>query len=458
MTDLLNRPASDRTASQRGGQAAPVPRPVTISAALAAGTAAGATLVTCMAVAVIGWFLADAGAHGQTTDALRVGADAWLIGHGSSIVLSGVPLAMVPMGLTWLFLLVAYRAGRWAGRSSQELDGDRTLALAATIFTGIYVIIGVLTAVLASQDAATPSLGRTLLGTLLVSGLGGGLGLAAGTGRLTLWWDLVPGWVRSVVLGAGQAALLLVAVAALLVAGSLLLHLNEAATVVSELHLGVGDALMYAVVTAAVAPNAVLFGVAYLVGPGFAIGTGTVVSPTAVTLGPVPAFPLLAALPSDGPTPVWLLSALAVPVVVAGLAAWRAQRRYGVLAYDSAALRGFGVGFAAALLVSLLVGLAGGPMGTGRLADVGAPFAEVLVMSVMAMSLGGLAGGLLAAWWTRRGGEEPAERPIPSPRAAVAPKRERRSTPKSERTSAPVTPTPADPDDVEMTIEVPLRD
>lgn len=450
MTDLLNRPASDRTASQRGKQAAPVPRPVTISAALAAGTAAGATLVTCMAVAVIGWFLADAGAHGQTTDALRVGADAWLIGHGSTIVLSGVPLAMVPLGLTWLFLLVAYRAGRWAGRTSQALDADRTLALAATIFAGIYVIIGVLTAVLASQDAATPSLGRTLFGTLLVSGVGGGLGLASGTGRLAGWWDLVPGWVRSVLLGAGQAALMLIAVAALLVTGSLLLHLNEAATVVSELHLGVGDALMYAVVTAAVAPNAVLFGVAYLVGPGFAVGTATVVSPTAVTLGPVPAFPLLAALPQDGPTPVWLLGVLAVPVVVAGLAAWRAQRRYGVLAYDSAALRGFGTGFGAAVLVSLLVGLAGGPMGTGRLADIGAPFAEVLVMSVMAMSLGGLAGGLLAAWWSRRGGEVPAERPVRTPRTAAA------ATP--ERTSGPVAAASAEPDDVELTIEVPLRD
>ena len=38
-----------------------------------------------MAVAVVGWFLADAGAHGQTTDALRVGADAWLVGNGSGL-------------------------------------------------------------------------------------------------------------------------------------------------------------------------------------------------------------------------------------------------------------------------------------------------------------------------------------------------------------------------------------
>ena len=44
----------------------------------------------------------------------------------------------------------------------------------------------------------------------------------------------------------------------------------------------------------------------YLVGPGFALGTGTVVSPAEVDLGPVPALPVLAAIPADGPAPGWV--------------------------------------------------------------------------------------------------------------------------------------------------------
>ena len=47
----------------------------------------------------------------------------------------------------------------------------------------------------------------------------------------------------------------------------------------SGLHLGPGDYVMYTLATMAVAPNAVLFGSAYLLGPGFAVGTGTLVSP-----------------------------------------------------------------------------------------------------------------------------------------------------------------------------------
>ena len=131
----------------------------------------------------------------------------------------------------------------------------------------------------------------------------------------------------------------------MLVVAALAAGLNEAATVMSELQLGPGDHLMYALATVAVAPNAVLFGSAYLLGPGFAVGTGTVVSPTVVALGPVPAFPLLAALPGSGPTPDWAVGLLAVPVVVGAAGAVLAQRAYRVTAYDSAALRGFGSGF-----------------------------------------------------------------------------------------------------------------
>jgi membrane associated rhomboid family serine protease len=93
---------------------------------------------------------------------------------------------------------------------------------------------------------------------------------------------------------------------------------------------------------------------------------------------------------------------LAVPVVVGAVGAVLAQRSYGVTAYDSAALRGFGSGFVAALLTTLAITLAGGPMGTGRMADIGAPVGEVLVSAVAAMSLGGLVAGVATAWWQRR--------------------------------------------------------
>ena len=156
-------------------------RPLTVSAACAALGAAGTTLLTFMGIAVIGWFLADAGAHGETTDALRAGADAWLVGHGSGISLSGVPLGIVPLALTGVLAAALYRSGRWAAATSEPVEEDRPVLLAATVLTGSYVVIAVVTCVLAGQSSASPGLGRAVLGALLLSGVAGTLGLAAGT-------------------------------------------------------------------------------------------------------------------------------------------------------------------------------------------------------------------------------------------------------------------------------------
>jgi hypothetical protein len=414
MTDLLSRPGN--TPSSRpatggvfprwlggpAGDGQPEARPLTVSAALASLAAVATCLGAAMVVSVIGWFLADAGAHGETTDALRVGTDVWLVGHGSRLTVSGVPLGIIPLALTALIGLVVYRWGRWAGETSAPVDDDRTVALAATVFSGLYLVIAVITCVLVGQESASPGLGRAMVGSLLVSGIAGTLGLGVGTGRLSGWVDRVPGWIRSIAYGASAAFLLLVAASAVLVAVMLVLGLNDASTMMSGLHLSRGDYLVYALATVSVAPNAVLLGSAYLLGPGFAVGAGTVVSPSVVTLGPVPAFPFLAALPDAGPTAEWTIAFLAVPVIVGAVGAVLAQRAYGVTAYDSSALRGFGSGFAAALLTTLAIGLAGGPMGTGRMADIGAPLGEVLVSAVAAMSLGGLVAGLVTAWWQRR--------------------------------------------------------
>jgi hypothetical protein len=411
MSVVTTRPS---TGLSRAGE--PEGRPLTAGAAMAGAGAALVGLVVCMSAALTGWFLADAGAHGDTTDALRVGADAWLLGHGSHLVLAGTPLGVTPLAITMMLVLTAFRGGRWAGQrsgSAAGADDGRAFATGVATFTCAYVVVAVVTCVLASRSGAAPGLGRAVLGALLVAAAGGGLGLAAGTGRLAALVDRTPRWLVDVVAGALAGTLWLVAAGAALVGVSLLLSFNEAATVLSELHLGVGDALSYTVVTVLFAPNAVLLGTAYLVGPGFAFGTGTTISPTAVSLGVVPAYPVLAALPGEGPTPGWLVLLLAVPALAAALGAAATLRRHEPIAHDLAAMRGAGAGFLAGILVTLLVAAAGGPLGTGRMADIGAPVAEVLVFATGLMSLGGLLGALAQNWWGRRrwvaadDGEEP---------------------------------------------------
>jgi hypothetical protein len=420
MSALITRPAPG---SARPAEPGPG-RPLAVTAALAGVGAAVIGMVVCMSVALAGWFLADAGAHGDTTDALRVGVVAWLAGHGAHVSLSGTPLGITPLALTAVLVLTAFRSARWAVRSAARPQGGpaegRALAAALATFACAYLVVAVLVGVLASQSSASPGLGRTVLGALVLSVVSGSAGVAAASGRADSWWARVPDWAADVVVGGVCGALWLLAAGALLVGGSLLLSFNEAATVMSGLNLSVGDALSFTVVMALFAPNAVLFGVSYLTGPGFAFGAGTTVSPTAVSLGAVPAFPVLAALPAEGPTPAWLRVVLVVPVLAAAIGIGATLRRRLPLPHDLAALRGAGAGFVAGLLVTGLVALAGGPLGSGRMADVGAPVGELLVFATGLMALGGLLGAVVLNAWRRRTlpVEEPPRRERPAPAAA----------------------------------------
>ena len=441
MTDLLSRPSESSRSSRPRGERRPrrggslrrlgtqllgpalgpllgrptddLPeRPLALSAGLAGLAASLGTMVGCMLLAVVGWYSADAGAHGTTNDALRIGADLWLVGHGSGLSLGGVPLGLVPLSLTALLAYVVWRCARRAGRTSEPPHDDRSVLGAAGVLTGAHLVVAVVTCVAVTSEAAGPGLGRTIIGALLVAGVPGLLGLASGTGRLGPWVDRVPGWVRAVASGAAATVRVLLFAALLLVVASLLLHAGDVTRLFQQLGMGAGDVVVYTVACLALAPNAVLLGASYLLGPGFAVGTGTIVSPGAVALGPLPAFPLLAALPAVGPTPSWAMGVLAIPVLAAVVGAVRSQRAYAVTAYDSAALRGFGGGFVAALATTVLVALAGGPMGTGRLADIGASTGEVLVAAVASMSLAGLLAGVVTAFLQRRSARRA---PTPAP-------------------------------------------
>ncbi len=397
MTDLLTA----RRPSARPGTADGPRRPLALGAAIAGLVAAGSVLVGCMAVALAGWFASDAASHGDTRDAVRVGADAWLLAHGSHLDLADAGITVVPLGLTLVCVYVAFRLGRWAAATSAAEDGTAVL-LGIVVMAGVYAVVAVLTAVLASHPAAEPHLGLAFSGGFAVAFVGGGAGVASGSGRAASWWQRLPEAVRAVALGAVASVLLVWAAAALLLAAALLADLSSAATVLSRLHIDGPGGLLYTVVVAAVTPNAVLLCGAYLLGPGFAVGTGTLVSPTAVVLGPVPAFPLLAALPDGGPTPWWELLLVGVPVLLAGLAAFLMVRRFPRPAYETGAVRGLVAGLGGGLMLAVLAGLAGGAAGPGRMADVGAVWPDTLVAAAVAMGVGGLLGGVGATWWARR--------------------------------------------------------
>ena len=138
---------------------------------------------------------------------------------------------------------------------------------------------------------------------------------------------------------------------------------------------------------------------------------------------------------------------MALPVLVAAVSVALVQHRHPVRAWDFAALRGLGSGVIAGVLTGILTSFAGGALGDGRLADLGASTGEVLVASMLSMGIGGLLGALVTTYLQRRGpvaDDDDTEATVEvSPARTSAP----RPLPKAHDVRAA-------PDDQEDTVEV----
>jgi hypothetical protein len=381
-------------------------------APLAGVVAAASTLLVCLAGGVVGWFLTDAGAHGAPRDGLRVGALGWLMAHGSGVRVAGTEVSAVPLGLTLLATVVVWRLGLRLGDSVSGhgpdadaiADGvrDWTVASATALFAAGYALVVVVTHHLAATPATAPSLTRALVWTLLLCGVVGGSAIAVGSGRAAIWTSFLPLSVRAAAAAAWRTLVWFVALSAVLFVVALVLHWDRAADVMSQLHTSPGAATLLVGLSVLMLPHASLFTGSYLLGPGFAVGSHTLVTPTAVVLGPLPLFPLLAALPSDGPTPGWTPALLALPPLVAAVAVHRTLLRYPTPRWDDAALRGVGAGLLCAVGFAFLAALSRGAVGPGRMADVGPLVFPVLLHGIATLGLGGLVGSLTATWRVRR--------------------------------------------------------
>lgn len=413
MTSLLPRSTAAPTRSPTtGGTDAGHRRPLVLLATLGGVAAAASTLLVCLAVGVVGWFLTDAGAHGAPRDGLQVGALAWLMAHGSGIHVGGVAITAVPLGLTALAAWAIWRIGHRVGDSvsghgpdaDRIADGERdwTVPVAAALFAAGYVVVAVLTTSLAATAATAPSGGRVVFWSLLLCAFFGAPAIAVGSGRAAIWAAFLPASVRAASATCLRILVTFLIVSAVAFTAALVVDFGAAANVMSQLHTDGGDATLFSLLSATVVPNAVAFTGSYLLGPGFAVGAHTLVSPTVVVLGPLPMFPLLAALPDNGPTATWTAYLMALPLLVAAFAAIRSQRRIPTLRWDEGALRGCAGGVLAGVLFGLLAAVSGGAVGPGRMQFVGPfPF-DVLVHAITAFGIGGLLGGLAMTWWQRR--------------------------------------------------------
>lgn len=424
MTSLLPSRSASATSRDRADRGADrlidrmsEHRPLALVAALGGLVAAGSTLLVCLGAGVVGWFLTDAGGHGSPAGGLRVGAHIWLLGHGSGVTLAGAVITAVPLGLTvlcgWVTWRVAHRVGdsiAGHGPDAEAIaDGERdwTVPSAAALFAVGYLVVAILTVSLASTAASAPSTTRVVLGSLLLLLVTAVPALAIGSGRAAIWLPMVPPTVRASLLGTRHIVTTWLAAATVCVVAALIVDFDTAVNVMSQLHTNAGDVVVITVVSLLLMPNAIGFGSSYLLGPGFSVGAGTTVTPSVVVLGPLPLFPMLAALPDDGQTPGWTPWLVVLPVLIAALGAGWAARRLPTTRWDEGLIRGGIAGVVAGLVAGVLAAIAGGAVGPGRLRAVGPDAFDTLVHAVTAFGLGGLLGAAVMVAWHRHTHAEP---------------------------------------------------
>ena len=376
MTDVRQR----RGAGPASGP--PAVRPsVVLHGSLVAAAAALSGLATLAAVVLVAW-VADAGPGSTGTDAIRAAADAWLLAHGGGLTVPAGHLRGIPLGLTVLAAVVLHRAGASLARAVEVPDlaaaGRAVAALAVP-----YALLAAAVAAVAGTATAASSPPLAGIGALLLAAAAGGRGVLRAAGLGPALVRRVPSWLPAVgrAVLAGVAALVAAGLALLLVV--LVGRAGRFAELVGALQPGFVGGVILLLGCVLLLPNGALWTVAYVAGPGFTVGAGTGVSPFGVTLGPVPSFPLLAALPGDGvPAPV-VRAVLLLPVLAGVLAGWVVGRRLPAASGPGRlpalptgriarpATCGLLAGGLVALVTAVLAVLAGGALGQGYLAAVG---------------------------------------------------------------------------------------
>ncbi|MFJ6156536.1 DUF6350 family protein [Pseudarthrobacter sp. NPDC092184] len=382
-----------------------LPMPLWLQGALETAQAAIISALVVIAPIIAVW--ATAGFRDSSFDVLaRLAGQSWLLVHGVPLELSAAGsdaagngetgvLSLVPLGLTLLPFLLAWRAGRRLARASYT-DQLWQALLGSWI---VYAAFGTATGFV----CRTPDVGINPWFAMLVPLIPYALGMVIGARREAGSWSRLIGvdavdwisrtsqhsrWAGSYLASAAKAGfvatLSALALAAVLLAVDLFIHWNLVVAVYEALDAGAVGGAALTIAQLGFLPNLAVFALAWTSGAGFAMGIGSQVGPLGTAVGPLPSIPVLAAIPS-GPLD-YAFVALIVPVLAGVLAGWWFLRE-GENHFDewlsikirarwftatvSTLVLGILAGLAAGLLAFGLAWLARGSAGIGRLTDIG---------------------------------------------------------------------------------------
>lgn len=364
-------------------------RPRALLASALATTVWAATVVftPILVIVILGWW--QAGAEGSVASVAAAAAIAWLSGHGAPVDIGPLHLSVAPLALT---LVVFWRLAKAAAGTTRAIGGRDAAAVraAAGLVTILYTGLVAGAAALATTGPFEVDLLTALLHAvpLIVAATAFGSAREAGV----LPWDAASVWMRrGLRTGMITAGALLACGAA--ATGAAIAVRGPA--VADTLGLYGSESWIVALLSLLYLPNCAVWAAAYITGPGFAVGAGTAVQASMVELGPLPAFPVFAAVPG-GPLPSYATILIGLPLMLAAV--------FGViLTYRSPDLRvprvttaGIVAAGTAAAVLGALAYLSGGAAGANLMADLGPdPLAVAGIAAVQFLI--GLVGAALIA-------------------------------------------------------------
>lgn len=350
----------------------------------AAGWAVAVGIASMIVLALVVW-AADSKSTASAGGAMRFAVQLWLLAHRSPLrIPAGGALTIPPVVLTVLVGLLVVRGAAILARTVNPVDMSGLGRIVAAV-TAPYAVLATILAAVARSSSLRPSIGAAFICAGLIGGAAATIGAVRGAELVRPAWRSVPVRLRGALEAAGASGAVVVGAATLLAIASLIAHVHGFGSAIGAFHGGPGEFSM-TLLSVLYLPNAVCFAVAYIVGPGFAIGSGTSVAYGGVHLGAVPAFPLLAAVPT-GPAPWQIRVVLIAALVLAGVAAGLRIVRRAELDIREQLRRALLTGAVFGTVAAIVVGFAGGPGGPGRLGAVGPSPWQVGLITTAEISL-----------------------------------------------------------------------
>jgi hypothetical protein len=296
-------------------------------------------------------------------------------------------ISLAPLAFASFTAIFAARSGVRAARA----DAAATGPIAGTlVFAAIAAVVGLtarnpIAAIHLWQGVLFPAAVYAVgvAGGALVAGWehadpsGPGI-LDRARARVGAWrhgWDLA---LDATARGAAIALCGLIGVGALAVAVAVVVRGGNVIALFEAGHVDLVGAIVVTLAQLAYLPTLVVWGMAFVAGPGFALGVGTTVSPAGTQLGVVPGIPVLGALPET--TSPFLLAVVLLPIGVGAFAGWAARARLAdrdapasdvSAGYGLRAVISVGIALLSAAGAAVLSLAASGSLGPARLAETG---------------------------------------------------------------------------------------